>query len=136
MGVQMRAYRASLARADRAFEKLSESVAIARFRARSSEFKRLAARTKLVRAPRGLGAQHRKLVTAIQTVSTAFTAFAAARTQYEKDSDQVALIQANTVQHARLRAAEGLQLAWAKAVRTRTIKAGLIVPGWLQDFFT
>ncbi len=136
MGVQMRAYHASLARADHAFEKLPESVATARFHARSGEFKRLAARIKLVRAPRGLGAQHRRLVNAIQTVSSAFTAFAAAREQYRKDSDQVTLIRANTAQRARLHAAESLQLAWARAVRTRTINAGLIVPGWLHDFFT
>jgi hypothetical protein len=136
IGVQMNAYRAALTRADHAFDPVPDRVAIARFKARSVEFKRIAARVKAIRAPQGLGAQQKKIAHALDLVASAFKGFAAARLAFLKNHKQQAAIQANTREHAKLRTAQGLEVAWARAVRSRTIKAHLVVPRWLQDFFT
>ena len=137
MGVHMNAYRAALTRADSAFASgIRNDVAISRLRASSAEFGRLQRRIKGVRAPEKLGTQHKKIVQAIGIVASAFKGFADARVRFAQNRDTAALVKANTREQTRLKTAEGLQRAWARALLTRTVRAGLRAPQWLRDFFT
>jgi hypothetical protein len=135
MGVQMHAYRAALGRADRAFTLASPKAAIAAFKARSAEFAKVAAHIKPIRPPRSLRASHAKIVRAITIVATAFKGFATAQERWRKNHNRTALLNANTKQHDVLRHAQSLEVVWARAVRARTMRAGLVVPQWLRDFF-
>jgi hypothetical protein len=135
MGVQMKAYRAALGRADRTFTLASPKAAIAGFKARSAEFAKVAAHIKPIRPPRSLRASHTKIVRAITIVSTAFKGFATAQEHWRRNHNRTALLNANTKQHDFLRHAQRLEVAWARAVRARTIAARLVVPPWLRDFF-
>jgi hypothetical protein len=135
MGVQMHAYRAALARADRTFTLASPKAATAAFKARSAEFAKVVAHIKPIRPPRSLRASHPGIVRAITIVATAFKGFATAQEHWRKNHNRTALINANTVQHERLRTAQSLEVAWARAVRDRVLKAGLVAPRWLRDFF-
>jgi hypothetical protein len=134
MGPPIRDYRTALARADSAFERVSDSVAIQRLERSRRDFRRLASRVAAIRAPRQLSRQHRNLVTAVQTVSKAFGSFASARRQYLKDKDPGALFDRNARAQQSLKRAEPLQFGWARSVRARASSARVPIPAWLRNF--
>ena len=134
MGPTIRDYRVMLSRADRAFDEVTNQVAIERLERSRRDFRRLATRIAGVRAPTPLRRQHRNLVTAIETVSKAFATFASARRQFARDKKLSDLIERNTRARTSLKRAEMLQFGWGKSVRARAGRLKVTIPAWLRDF--